>query len=177
MPKTRPEGHVFAVGHAPSPSPLTNAVPHPPNTFPTSQTPERARVGAFWCSGMSPPISLVSNTRTCPHRHVLVLGHLPSPFPSSQTQERARVGSFLCSGTSPPPCPLLCCSACPVPLPCLEHHKCAQIGIYFYISIVSSFVLTFYIKIKIMRLIFFKIKFYTKFQIDSDQILLRTDQI
>src|SRR6266702_1727628 len=127
MPRKHPEGHVFAVGHPPSPSPLTNAVPHPPNTFPISRTPEHAHKGTFWCS-LSP--SLISNTRTCPHGHILVLGHLPSLFPPSRTQERAHVGSFLCLGTSPPPSPVslisnskntpcracFCHPACPPPL-------------------------------------------------------------
>src|SRR6266508_6224377 len=92
--KTCPWGHVFHVRHVP-----------------TSQTPERALVGTFWCSlfpslisntrkcpcghflvltHLSSPLPVL-NTRTCPHGHVLVLAHLPSPSPSSQTPERACV--------------------------------------------------------------------------------------
>src|SRR6266545_4458382 len=55
---------------------------------PTSQTPEHALVGTFWCSLFPSP---VLNTRTCLHGHVLVLAHLPSPSPSSRTPEQARV--------------------------------------------------------------------------------------
>jgi len=44
-------------------------------------------MGLFWCSGMSPLPSLVSNTTTCLCGHVVVLGYLsclsvsPSPSP------------------------------------------------------------------------------------------------
>src|SRR6266511_4153142 len=89
--KTCPWGHVFHVRHVP-----------------TSQTPERALVGTFWCS-LFP--SLVSNTRKCPCGHFLVLAHLPSPSPLSRTPECARTGTFWCSRTSP------------LPLPCLEHQN------------------------------------------------------
>src|SRR6266542_4332044 len=95
---------------------------------PTSQTPERALVGTFWCS-LFP--SLISNTRKCPCGHFLVLAHLPSPSPSSRPPplslsfvsntrtsphrlilmfghpspsrppERAHMGSFWCSRISP----------------------------------------------------------------------------
>src|SRR6266511_3242385 len=55
-----------------------------PSSPPSFRTPESAHM-----SHTSPlPIS---NTRTCPHGHVLVLMHLPSPSPSSQTPERAHV--------------------------------------------------------------------------------------
>ena len=63
--RTSPHGLILVFGHLPSP-------------LPYFQTPERALVGAFWCSGTSSP-------------------HL-EPCLSLQTTERTLVGVFCCSG-------------------------------------------------------------------------------
>ena len=116
--RTRPQGRVSSCLGGPSPLPSTSYHPdtknvttrsrpsclggpsalHTTSYHPSvhlslplvSNTRTSPHTGSFWCSGMSPLPSLVSNTTTCPCGHVLVLGHLsslslslsPSPSPS-----------------------------------------------------------------------------------------------
>jgi len=123
--------------------------------------------GSFCCSGTFPP-RLEQQNEPLWARSDVQARFLSLPL--SQTSERALVGAFLCLVMSPSSptgktCligrvfavrhthTLLCFSACPYPSPYLELRS-AQIGNYFYNSVISSFVFTFYIKIKIIGLIF-----------------------